>query len=140
MVTGHCLLLAPMRERQLESGNTSTRTCHPCFTHCVANLVVRLSTMPQGSHTNEQDANSQTPLLKRPLPKPATLLARITLLFQNWWLWEIISAITAVLAFTVIIVILAIFDQSSLPDWPSVFTVRSVYILCVKHIAECLRR
>ena len=92
--------------------------------------------MPQDSLTNEQNANSQTPLLKRPFPKPATLLARITLLFQNWWLWEIISAITAVLAITVIIVILAIFDQSSLPDWPSVFTVRSVYILCVKHIAE----
>lgn len=85
----------------------------------------------QGSYTNEQNANSQTPLLKRPLPKPATVLARINLLFQNWWLWEIVSAITAVLAIIVIIVVLVIFDQSSLPDWPSVFTVRSVYILFV---------
>lgn len=87
--------------------------------------------MPQGSHTNERDANSQTPLLKRPLPKPATLVARIILLFQNWWLWEIVSAITAVLAVTVIIIILVVYDQCSLPDWPSVFTVRSVYILYV---------
>lgn len=84
--------------------------------------------MPRGSHTNEGDANSQTPLLKRTFPKPATLLAKTILLFQNWWLWEIVSAVTAVLTVTVIIVILVVFDQCSLPDWPSVFTVRSVYI------------
>ena len=85
----------------------------------------------QGSHTNEQDANSQTPLLKRPLPKPATILSRMNLLFQNWWLWEIVSATIAVLAIIVIIVVIVIFDQSPLPDWPSVLTVRSVYILHV---------
>lgn len=94
----------------------------------------------QGSNPNERDANSQTPLLKRPFPKPATVSARINLLFQNWWLWEIVSAMTAVLAITVIIVILVVFDQSSLPDWPSVLTVRSIYILYVNPTTENLRR
>lgn len=93
----------------------------------------------QGSHTDEQDASSQTPLLKRPPRKPATVLARINLLLQNWWLWEILSAITAVLAFVAIIIVLVNFDQHSLPDWPSVFTVRSVYILYVSILLKsCL--
>ncbi|KAF6231562.1 hypothetical protein HO173_010314 [Letharia columbiana] len=73
-----------------------------------------------------QDADSQTPLLKKSLNKSATVSKKVILLFQNWWLWEIVSAITAVLAIIVIIVILVVFDQSSLPDWPSVFTINSV--------------
>ena len=83
----------------------------------------------QIANPDERDANSQTPLLKRFVPKPATASKRVSLLFQDWWLWEIVSAIVAVLAILVIIVILVAFDQSSLPDWPSVFTVRSIYIL-----------
>ena len=82
----------------------------------------------QDANLDERDADSQTPLLKRSLAKPATVSKRVSLLFQNWWLWEIVSAVVAVLTIIVIIVILVIFDQSSLPDWPSVFTVRSIYI------------
>ena len=78
---------------------------------------------------DERDANSRTPLLKRSLPEPTNVSKRTALLFQDWWLWEIVSATTAVLAIAVIIVVLVIFDQSSLPDWPSVFTVRSVPII-----------
>lgn len=79
----------------------------------------------QDSYREGQDVDSQTPLLKGSIPKPTATSKRIALLFQNWWLWEIVSAGTAVLAVVVIIIILVIFDQSSLPDWPSVFTVRS---------------
>ena len=83
------------------------------------------------SHIDDhaQDTDSQTPLLKGSLPKSATVARRISLLFQNWWLWEIISATTAVLAIMVIVIILVVFDQSSLPDWPSVLTVRSIHVL-----------
>lgn len=92
-----------------------------------------LTTMPTSgsSHLDghAQDADSQTPLLKKSLNKSATVSKKVILLFQNWWLWEIVSAITAVLAIIVIIVILVVFNQSSLPDWPSVFTVRSICYL-----------
>ncbi len=83
----------------------------------------------QNADPDERDADSRTPLLKRSVPKPPTALKEVSLLFQNWWMWEIVSAIVAVLAIVVIIVILVGFDQSSLPDWPSVFTVRSICIL-----------
>ncbi len=84
----------------------------------------------QNADPDERDADSQTPLLKRFVHKPPpTVLKRVSLLFQNWWMWEIVSAIVAVLAIVVIIVILVGFDQSSLPDWPSIFTVRSICIL-----------
>lgn len=82
----------------------------------------------QDANLDERDADSQTPLLKRSLAKPATVSKRVSLLFQNWWLWEFVSSIVAVLAILVIIVILVVFDQSSLPDWPSVFTVRSIHM------------
>lgn len=102
-----------------------------------------MSTMPTSgsSHLDghAQDADSQTPLLKRSLHKSATVSRRVALLFQNWWLWEIISAATAVLAIMVIVIILIVFDQSSLPDWPSVFTVRSIYILnCTLLLKTCV--
>ena len=83
----------------------------------------------QNADPDERDADSQTPLLKRIVLKPPTALKRVSLLFQNWWMWEIVSAIVAVLAIIVIIVILVGFDQSSLPDWPSVFTVGTIYII-----------
>ena len=72
---------------------------------------------------NERDANSQTPLLTPSLPKSTSVPKRFALLFQNWWLWEILSASTAVLTIIVIICILFVYDQRSLPDWPSIFTV-----------------
>ena len=74
--------------------------------------------------SNSQDADSRTPLLKQSVPEPASLSPKISLLLQDWWLWEILSALTALISSTIIIVILVIFDASSLPDWPSVFTVR----------------
>lgn len=86
-----------------------------------------------------QDAHSQTPLLKRSLHTPATASNRLLLLFQNWWMWEIVSAVTAVLAIVVIIIILLLFDQRSLPDWPYVFTVHLSTSL-IQLIAERLRR
>lgn len=73
-----------------------------------------LTTMPTSgsSHLDghAQDANAQTPLLKKPLHKSATVSKRIALLFQDWWLWEVVSAITAVLAIIVILVILVVFN------------------------------
>ncbi len=84
----------------------------------------------QDPNPDERDTDPQTPLLllKKPLPKPTSMSKRMALLFHNWWLWEIVSAGIAVLAVTVVIAILVVFDQSSLPDWPSIFTVRSIYI------------
>lgn len=76
-----------------------------------------------------QEADAQTPLLRKSLQKSAAVSTKIALLLQDWWLWEILSAITGLVAIIVIIVILVLFDQSSLPDWPSVFTVRSTNIL-----------
>ena len=76
--------------------------------------------------TDEIDADPQTPLLKRsPPPECSSVSRRISSHFQNWWLWEIVSAGTAALSIIAIIIILVAFDQRSLPDWPSVFTVRS---------------
>ncbi|KAK0507926.1 hypothetical protein JMJ35_009815 [Cladonia borealis] len=72
-----------------------------------------------------QDVDSRTPLLKQSVPRPASLSRKISSLLQDWWLWEILSALTALISSTVIIVILVIFDSSSLPDWPSVFTINS---------------
>lgn len=83
-------------------------------------------TIPAMSHA--QDVDSGTPLLKQSVPRPASLSRKLSLLLQDWWLWEILSALTALISSTVIIVILVIFDSSSLPDWPSVFTVRCLYV------------
>ena len=70
-------------------------------------------------------ANSSTPLL---LPnasrRASTFLGLLSGLLQDWWLWELIGATTCVVALAVIIVLLAVYDSCSLPDWPSVFTVR----------------
>lgn len=69
------------------------------------------------------DVNAHTPLLTKSLPKSASLSRKISLLLQDWWLWEILSALVAILATTAIIVILVLFDGSSLPDWPNAITV-----------------
>ena len=80
----------------------------------------------QDANLNERDVNSQTPLLRESLDIPMSASKRLSLLFQNWWLWEILAAGTAFTAIAVITIILVVFNQSALPDWPSVFTVRSV--------------
>lgn len=76
----------------------------------------------------DRNVDSQIPLLKKPIPEPAAASKRIALLVQDWWLWEIVSALTAATAIAVIVTVLVAFDQSSLPDWPSAFTVRSIYV------------
>ena len=83
------------------------------------------------ANLDEQDTDSHTPLLRGSHIEPIPASKNIPLLFQNWWLWEILSAGTAVVAIIVIIIILAVFNQSSLPDWPFVFTVRSTYLLSI---------
>ena len=84
-----------------------------------------------------QDADSRTPLLTKSLHMSATVSKRTALLFQNWWLCEILSAATAATAISGIIIILVIFDQSPLPDWPSIFTVGSICILTSNLLLKC---
>ncbi len=81
-----------------------------------------------GSHYN-RDVDSQTLLLQKELPKSASIARQVSLLLQDWWLWEILSAITAILATTAIIFVLVLYDRSSLPDWPSVFTVCQGWVI-----------
>ena len=79
----------------------------------------------EASSESDGGVNSSTPLLKtKPSRHAFSLLNRLSSLLEDWWLWEILGATTCVLALLIIIVILAIFDSRSLPDWPSVFTVR----------------
>lgn len=84
-----------------------------------------MSANPEG-----QGVDVRTPLLKHGVPEAASLPRKIALLFQDWWLWEILSALIAILSSTLIVVILIIFDSSALPDWPSVFTVGCIILRC----------
>ncbi len=78
--------------------------------------------MTDGDHVL---ADSRTPLLKSlPLQRASSARSKISGLLSDWWLWEIISAATCILALAVIVVILLLYDSSALPDWPFVFTVR----------------
>lgn len=72
----------------------------------------------------EDDNNERTPLLKSASSQGTSLAQNAASLFANWWLWELIEACTSIIALAVIVIILFIYDGSSLPDWPSVFTVR----------------
>lgn len=73
---------------------------------------------------DDELAHSRTPLLKAvPTQRAVSVRQGISGLLADWWLWEIISAATCILALTVIVVILLVYDSSALPDWPSVFTV-----------------
>ena len=91
-------------------------------------------TMPGGSPTSfavranddnghNHDDSITTPLLKKTASHTDSLLNQISLLFSDWFLWELLSVFVAVLALVPIVSILAVYDSSSLPDWPSVFTV-----------------
>ena len=92
----------------------------------------------QDANPDDLDPDPQTPLLGS-VPKCSSVSKRIALHFQNWWLWEIVSASTAALSIIAIIIILVAFDQSSLPDWPSIFTVRSPLDPCIQSITKiCL--
>ena len=72
----------------------------------------------------QEHADSSTPLLKaNHIRGTQSTRQKVSSLFADWWLWEIISAVTCILALTVVVVILLVYDSSALPDWPSVFTV-----------------
>lgn len=87
--------------------------------------MCRMSTnRVDGNVQVRHDVDSRSPLLIKSLPKSSSLSTQISLLLQDWWLWEISSAFVAILATAVIVIILALYDGSSLPDWPSMFTVR----------------
>jgi hypothetical protein len=72
----------------------------------------------------EQPSNSRTPLLKSDDKQQSSFSGKISNLLQDWWLWELFALGTSLLSITIITVILFLYDSSSLPDWPSVFTVR----------------
>lgn len=77
--------------------------------------------------TGERDMSEGNSLLsdsRTPLLKSLPLRSRISVLLSDWWLWEIISTATCILALTLIVVILLLYDSSPFPDWPFVFTVR----------------
>lgn len=73
----------------------------------------------------QQHADLRTPLLDAAGLRPSSIPQIIGNLLQNWWLWEILSSFISVLSFVSIVVILIVYDSSSLPDWPFVFNVRS---------------
>lgn len=104
----------------------------------ISNLLIQNFHMHEATSamSDTQDVDSRTPLLKQSVPRPGSLSRKISLLLQDWWLWEILSALTALISSTAIIVILIIFDSSSLPDWPSVFTVRCILPLQSHRKAE----
>ncbi len=88
-----------------------------------------LATMTS-SERNVEDGNadSGTPLLQRASSQHSSLSQTMSGLLHDWWLYEILGAAIAVLAILAIGVILVAYDSSSLPDWPSVFTVRQCFI------------
>ncbi len=78
----------------------------------------------QAANSSGNEDDSRLPLLSKARVKSASTSHKISLLLQDWWLWELSSALTATLATSAIIVILVVYDGSPLPDWPSVITVR----------------
>ena len=87
---------------------------HPHPRHCHS----------EDANTVTADSNSNTPLLKSAGTGSECRTQSIAKSFQDWFSWELLSATIAGLSMTAIVTVLAIFDDSSLPDWPSVFTVR----------------
>ena len=65
----------------------------------------------------------RTPLLKKVSSHTDSLSQKLSLLFQDWFLWELLSALLALLSLVAIVCVLAAYDSSSLPDWPSAITV-----------------
>lgn len=85
--------------------------------------------MPQSIDGNATDgseldeSNDPTaPLLKSQSSYHTRIVEKIASLLSNWWLWEILGAIICLIAFSMIVLLLAIFDGSSRPDWPSIIT------------------
>lgn len=63
-----------------------------------------------------------TPLLMSPSSHHTSIVEKIISLLSNWWLWEILGAVTCLIAVFMIVLVLAVFDGSSRPDWPSIIT------------------
>lgn len=80
-----------------------------------------------GDQGDGTDDNPQTPLLKNASSTSHSLSEWLALVFQDWFGWEIISALVALLSLAAIASVLAAYDSSSLPDWPSVITVGFLY-------------
>ena len=78
---------------------------------------------PQEAQEGDGDGNVLTPLLPTEATRRSISMTRLSVLLQDWWLWEIVSVVTCLLAIVVVILILAIFDSSSRPDWPSIINV-----------------
>lgn len=72
----------------------------------------------------ENDNSERVPLFKSASSQGASLTQQTGSLLLNWWLWELLEACISIIALVVIVIILFVYDGSSLPDWPSVFTVR----------------
>ena len=70
-------------------------------------------------------SNPHLPLLtKHPIKRASSsLYHKWTILTQDWWLWELIAAATAVGAIAAIVIVLLMVDNSPRPDWPSLITV-----------------
>ena len=84
-------------------------------------------------------ADSETPLLKKsPFHSTPSIVHQLSKLFQDWWMWELVGASVSIMALAIIIVILALYDSCSLPDWPSIFTVyrRSLPLLSLSAEAD----
>ncbi|KAL8785501.1 MAG: hypothetical protein Q9213_003327 [Squamulea squamosa] len=78
------------------------------------------------ARNTEDGDNERLPLLKSASSQGSSFAQKTSGLLSNWWLWELIEACTSILALAVVVIILFIYDGSSLPDWPSVFTINSV--------------
>ena len=81
--------------------------------------------MPASSadHDDGHGDNARTPLLKKASSHTNSLSREVSLLFQDWFMWELLSALLALLSLVAIVCVLVVYDSSSLPDWPSVITV-----------------
>ena len=82
----------------------------------------RLAETASASNASDHET-SGTPLLRRSLHAKASSSGKVSLLLQDWWLWELLSAVTATVATSAIVTVFVVFDGSALPDWPSVITV-----------------
>ena len=77
------------------------------------------------ANDNNDDDNDRTPLLHKAASSTSrsVLTDWIASFFQDWFGWEILAALVALLSLGAVAAVLAAYDSSSLPDWPSVITV-----------------
>ena len=83
-----------------------------------------------------EDAES-SPLLQKTGQLKSDWSQRISQSFADWFAWEILSAAVAILSFVAIVIVLLKFDDSALPDWPSIFTINSIVSLFTSFSKIC---